>query len=132
MIWRAWMVVYLCSLMSNAFCLIIPNKLILNFHKLQSLVHSSLRRREEYRYSSLYTRGEEFPYSTQGEEFPYSTRSCRPRVEYGNSSPRVQGRISILLLTLEGGMTFSFLDRVSILIELSFLVLKCSPAFRKQ
>ena len=29
-------------------------------------------------------------------------------------------------------MTFSFLDRVSILIELSFLVLKCSPAFRKQ
>ena len=28
-------------------------------------------------------------------------------MEYGNSSPRVWIRITILLLTLEGGMTFS-------------------------
>ena len=44
---------------------------------------------------------------TRGEEFPYSTRGRRPRVEYGNSSPRVWVRITILLPTSEGGMTFS-------------------------
>ena len=41
---------------------------------------------------------------TLAEEFPYSTLGLRPRVEYGNSSPRVWIRITILLPPSEGGM----------------------------
>ena len=50
---------------------------------------------------------------TLAEEFPYSTLGLRPRVEYGNSSPRVWIRITILLPPSEGGMyhTFSILTR---------------------
>ena len=44
---------------------------------------------------------------TLGEEFPYSTLGLRPRVEYGNSSPRVWVRITILLPPSEGGMYHS-------------------------
>ena len=41
------------------------------------------------------------------EQFPYSTLGLRPRVEYGNSSPRVWVRITILLPPSEGGMYHS-------------------------
>jgi len=41
------------------------------------------------------------------EQFPYSTLGLRPRVEYGNSSPRVWVRITILLPPSEGGMHHS-------------------------
>ena len=41
---------------------------------------------------------------TLGKQFPYTTLGLRPRVEYGNSSPLVWERISILLPPSEGGM----------------------------
>ena len=41
---------------------------------------------------------------TLGEEFPYTTLGLRPRVEFGNSSPQVWIRITILLPPSEGGM----------------------------
>ena len=42
---------------------------------------------------------------TLGEEFPYSTLGLWPR--YGNSSPRVWVRITIILPPSEGGMYHS-------------------------
>ena len=45
---------------------------------------------------------------TLGEQSPYSTLGLRPRVEYGNSSPRVWERITILLPPSEGGMYHTF------------------------
>ena len=55
---------------------------------------------------------------TLGEEFPYSTLGLRPRVEYGNSSPLVWERITILLPPSEGGMYHSTATSVKLYLNI--------------